>query len=259
MNIPADFQAATTELKDKVILITGAGAGIGKAAALCFAKHGAEVILLGKTTKKLEAVYDEIMALSHNPNEPGEFSIKEPAIIPLDMKGASKQNYIDMATTIEQTFGRLDGLLHNASALGSIMPFEQFPEDMYQEVMQVNVNAQFLMTQALLPVLKKSPSASIIFTSSSVGRKGRAFWAPYAISKFATEGMMQVLADEYDNTKMRFNSLNPGATATNMRRKAYPAEDPTTLKQPSEIMASYLYLMSDQSKDVSGQALTISR
>lgn len=253
MNIPADFQATTTELKDKVILITGAGAGIGKAAALCFAKHGAEVILLGKTTKKLEAVYDEIMALS------SEFDIKEPAIIPLDMKGATKQNYIDMATTIEQTFGRLDGLLHNASALGSIMSFEQFPQDMYEEVIQVNVNAQFFMTQALLPVLKKSPSASIIFTSSSVGRKGRAFWAPYAISKFATEGMMQVLADEYDNTKMRFNSLNPGATATNMRRKAYPAEDPTTLKQPHEIMPTYLYLMSDQSKNISGQALTINR
>ncbi|WP_143872456.1 YciK family oxidoreductase [Catenovulum sediminis] len=248
-NSTLNFAVAPDCLKGKTILVTGAGAGIGKAAALAYAKHGAEVILLGRTTAKLEKVYDEIMALSDT------YPIAEPAIVPLDLKGASKQNYIDMTTTIEQTFGKLDGVLNNAGALGSIMPFEQFPQEMLEEVMQVNVNAQFIMMQALIPVLKKADSASIIFTSSSVGRKGRAFWGPYAISKFATEGMMQVLAEEYDNTKMRFNCINPGATATKMRQTAYPAEDQKKLKQPDEIMPVYLYLMSDESQKVNGQSL----
>ncbi len=232
-------------LQGKVILVTGAGAGIGKAAAINFAQQGAEVILLGKTTEKLEKVYDEILASG----------AKEPAIVPLDMQGATKDHYLAMAQTIEDTFGRLDGLLHNASQLGTLMPFEQWPQDKLEMVMQVNVNAQFIMTQALLPLLKKSDSASVVFTSSSVGRKGRAFWGAYAISKFATEGMMQVLADEFDNTHIRFNAINPGATATKMRAVAYPAEDPANIAQPDDIMPAYLYLMSDESRDINGQSI----
>ncbi|MCU4674626.1 YciK family oxidoreductase [Catenovulum sp. 2E275] len=240
-----DYAPQANCLDNKVILVTGAGDGIGKAAAISYATHGAEVILLGKTTEKLEKVYDEIVALG----------AKEPAIVPLDMQGATKQHYLGMAQTIEDMFGRLDGLLHNASQLGTIMPFEQWPQEKFEKVMQVNVNAQFMMTQALLPLLKKSACGSVIFTSSSVGRKGRAFWGGYAISKFATEGMMQVLADEFDNTAMRFNCINPGATATKMRAVAYPAEDPSSIAQPADIMPVYLYLMDDVSQSVSGQSL----
>lgn len=240
-----DFIPASNELDGKVILVTGAGDGIGKTAAITFAKHGAEVILLGKTTKKLEAVYDEIV----------NAGFKEPSIIPLDMKGATVQNYKDMAATIEAEYGKLDGLLNNASMLNSLNPVEHIYEDAFDKVMNVNFKATFFMTQALLPVLKKAPTASIIFTSSGVGKQGRAFWGEYAFSKFATEGMMQVMADEYEHTSLRVNCINPGATKTKMRAKAYPAENKDVLKTPEQIMPTYLYLMSDQSKDTQGQSL----
>lgn len=168
-----EYQAAKDLLKDKTILVTGAGDGIGRAAALAYAEHGATVILLGKTVKKLEAVYDEIEQAGY----------PTPAIVPLDLKGATEQNYQDMAETIEQQFGHLDGLLHNASLLGVLGPFEHISMDSVKEVLQVNLVAEIMMTKALLPVMKKAPAASILFTSSSVGRQGRAFWGEYAISK----------------------------------------------------------------------------
>ncbi|WP_299788512.1 YciK family oxidoreductase [uncultured Shewanella sp.] len=240
-----EYQAAKDLLINKTILVTGAGDGIGRAAAISFAKHGATVILLGKTVKKLEAVYDEIEQAGY----------PKPAIVPLDLKGATEQNYLDMAQTIEEQFGQLDGLLHNASMLGVLGPFEHISMDSVNEVMKVNVIAEIMMTKALLPVMKKAPQASLVFTSSSVGRQGRAFWGEYAISKFATEGMMQSIAHEYDGTNLRVNSINPGATRTAMRANAYPAENPQTLKAAEEIMATYLYLMGDDSVGVNGQQL----
>lgn len=238
-----NYSASNSLLKDKTILITGAGDGIGKSAALRYAELGAAVILLGRTVKKLEAVYDLIV------NSGGP----QPAIVPLDLKGATRQNYKDMASTIENQFGKLDGVLHNASVLGHLEPFNQISEDIWNEVMQVNLTSQFNMTQALLDVLQKAPSASVIFTTSTVGSKGRAFWGSYAISKFATEGMMQVLADEYDNSSLRFNCINPGGTRTSMRAKAFPAEDPNTLKTADEIMPLYCYLMGDDSSEENGK------
>ncbi|MEZ9305072.1 YciK family oxidoreductase [Vibrio breoganii] len=237
-----DYAVATDALKDKVILVTGAGDGIGKQAALSYAQHGATVILLGRTVNKLEKTYDEIVNAGY----------AEPAIVPLDMQGATKQHYIDMAETIEGQYGRLDGLLHNAGVLGMISPFDQIEEDTFDEVMQINVKAQFLMTQALLPLVRKAEFGRIVFTSSTVGHIGRALWGSYAISKFATEGMMQVLADELSNTNVRINAINPGATRTSMRAGAYPAEDSATLKTPLDIMPLYLYLMSEQSQEISG-------
>ncbi|RTR34195.1 YciK family oxidoreductase [Shewanella atlantica] len=240
-----EYQAAKDLLINKTILVTGAGDGIGRAAAISFAEHGATVILLGKTVKKLEAVYDEIEQAGY----------PKPAIVPLDLKGATEQNYLDMAQTIEEQFGHLDGLLHNASMLGVLGPFEHINMDSVNEVMQVNVIAEIMMTKALLPVMKKAPQASLVFTSSGVGRQGRAFWGEYAISKFATEGMMQSIAHEYDGSNLRVNSINPGATRTAMRANAYPAENPQTLKTAEEIMATYLYLMGNDSVGVNGQQL----
>ena len=170
------------------------------------------------------------------------------------MKGATEQNYIDMADTIAEQFGCLDGLLHNASQLGALGPFEHIDLTSLETILKVNVTAQAIMTKSLLPIMRKSEHASIIFTSSSVGRKGRAYWGPYAFSKFATEGMMQVLADECDNTSVRANSINPGATRTEMRAKAYPGEDPQTLKTAQEIMPTYLFLMGNESIGTNGQA-----
>lgn len=240
-----NYQAPQDLLEGKVILITGAGDGIGAEAAKSFASHGAECILLGRTVAKLEKVYDDIVAAGG----------KEPSIVPLDLKGATPEHYKGMADTIADQYGKLDGVLHNASVLGHLSVFKDIPVDEWQEVMQINVNAAMYMTQALLPVLEKSPSASVVFTTSSVGRKGRSFWGTYAVSKFATEGMMEVLADEYKNKSIRFNCINPGATRTAMRASAFPAEDPETLKTPADIMPLYLYLMGDESAEVNGASM----
>ena len=240
-----DYSITPKVLTNKIILITGAGAGIGKQAALTYAKLGATIILLGKTVNKLEAVYDDIISNGY----------PEPAIVPLDLKGATKQNYIDLAATIESQFGKLDGALLNASMLGELTPFGQIHEQIWNDVMKVNVNAQFLLAQALIPCLLKAENASLVFTTSSVGNKGRAYWGAYSVSKFATEGMMQVIADEYESSSLRTNIINPGATNTNMRASAYPAENKDELASAEDIMPLYVYLMSDDSKAINAQRL----
>ena len=241
-----DYAPDNDLLKDRIILVTGAGDGIGKAAALSFARHGASVILLGRTTAKLEKVYDTIEA------EGGP----TPAILSFNLMSPTPENYQAVYETIAQEFGRLDGLLHNAGDLGTLTPIEQYDAETWYRVMQINVNAAFMLTQSCLPLLKKSADASVVFTSSGVGRKGRAYWGAYAVSKFANEGMMQVLADELDgSTHVRVNSLNPGATHTNMRSKAYPGEDPGTLPEPEDLMPAYLYLFGPDSRGVNGQQL----
>lgn len=244
MNCKIDYRPPMDLLAGRIVLVTGAGDGIGRAAALAYARHGATVILLGRTTAKLEKVYDEIEAAGG----------PQPAIFPLNFEGATLKDYQDMAETLEREFGRLDGILHNAGLLGRLTPFDQYNPQLWDQVMQVNFNGPVWMTQALLPLLKASEDASVILTSSSVGRKGRAFWGAYAVSKFATEGFMEVLADELENlSAVRVNSLNPGATRTQMRRSAYPAEDPDTLRTPEEIMPTYLWLMGPDSRGVTGQ------
>ncbi|WP_105168052.1 YciK family oxidoreductase [Pseudoalteromonas sp. T1lg23B] len=240
-----DYIAAANALENKIILVTGAGDGIGRVAAITYAKHGATVILLGKTTKKLECVYDEIVNAGY----------PQPAIVPLDMRGATKQNYRDLAATIEQQFGKLDGLLNNASILGSLGPLEHFCVSTFENIMKVNVTAQAMITKYMFPLLRKAPNASVVFTSSGVGRQGREFWGPYAISKFATEGMMQTWASEVGKTNIRINCINPGATRTSMRASAFPGEDKESLKTPEQLMPTYLYLMSDDSKQVNGQSI----
>jgi NAD(P)-dependent dehydrogenase (short-subunit alcohol dehydrogenase family) len=239
------YQASTDCLSGKTVLITGAGAGIGKTLALHCAQLGAEVILLGRTLAKLESVYDQIQALSK----------QQAAIVPLDLNQATELHYQALAETIQQNYGKLDGLVHNAGQLGALGPFQNIEKATWDEVIQTNVTAQFLLTKALLPLLALAPHASTIFTTSTVGHQGRAYWGAYCISKFATEGMMQSLADEYKHTQLRFNALNPGATRTAMRAKAYPEEDSSQLKTPEEIMPSYLYLLSDDSQEVTGQCI----
>ena len=183
-----DYHAPADLLKDRIILVTGAGDGIGKAAALGFARLGATIILLGRTVEKLEQVYDQIEQEGGN----------QPAIVPLNLETASSLEYRNIADNINQEFGRLDGLLLNAAILGDLRPLEVYPEELFDKVMKVNVNAQFLLIRYLMPLLRQSDQGSIIFTTSSVGRVGRANWGAYAVSKFAVEGMMQTLADELE-------------------------------------------------------------
>lgn len=241
-----EYQAPEDLLKDRIILVTGAGDGIGRVAAKTYAAHGATVILLGRTLEKLEHVYDEIEAAGH----------PQPALVPLNLESAQEHDFIELTNTLEQEFGKLDGILHNAGLLGVRTPIESYDPVIWQQVMQVNVNAPFMLTQILMPLLERSNNASIIFTSSGVGRKSKAYWGAYAVSKFATEGMMQTLADEVSNiSSIRSNCINPGATRTQMRADAYPAENPGTVATPEDIMPLYLYLMGEDSIEVNGQSL----
>ena len=238
------YEPAPNLLAGRTVLVTGAGDGIGRVAALTYAEHGANVVLLGRTRAKLDAVFDAITASGKT----------KPLLVPADLLQVDEAAAEALAQGIRDEYGRLDGLLHNASLLGPRTTLVHYPVPAWLDVMQANVTAGFLLTRALLPLLHEAGDASIIFTSSGVGRRGRAHWGAYAVSKFATEGMMETLADEVAETgRIRVNSLNPGATRTAMRAAAYPAEDPATLPTAEQHMALYLYLMGQDSRGVNGQ------
>jgi NAD(P)-dependent dehydrogenase (short-subunit alcohol dehydrogenase family) len=240
------YVPAPDELRDRVILITGAGDGIGRAAALACGSHGATVILLGRTQAKLEAVHDDIVARGG----------PQPAISVLDLARAQGPDYFQLAEQISQTWGRLDGLLHNAGMLGQRAPIEHYDIGIWHQVMHLNLNVPFILTQVLMPVLRKSADASVVFTSSGVGRQGRAFWGAYAVSKFGIEGLSQTLADELKTeARIRVNCINPGGTRTRMRAAAYPGEDPLSRPDPASLMAPYLWLLGPASRGTTGHSL----
>ena len=233
-------------LDGRIILITGASGGIGRALAKHAAGHGARVILHGRNAARLESVYDEIDALDGAPR---------PAIAVLDFATAGSEAYTSLADSLIDEFGRLDGLVNNASILGERYSIEQYDAAMWQKVMHVNVTAAFAITQVCLPLLHRADDASIIFTSSGVGRVGKPFWGAYAVSKFATEGLSQVLASEQEHGSIRVNCINPGPVRTAMRRAAYPAEDRDALKTAEEILPTYMYLLGPDSKGITGESL----
>jgi NAD(P)-dependent dehydrogenase (short-subunit alcohol dehydrogenase family) len=232
------------ELEDRVIAITGASDGIGRAVALAAASHGARVILLGRNQRKLEGVLAQITALEGAP---------EATVAVLDLAKALAADYDRLAAAVLDRYARLDGLLHNAGDLGTLSPIEHYDVPTWCRVLHVNVTAAFALTQVLLPALKQSSDASILFTSSGVGRRGKAYWGAYAVSKFAVEGLSQVLAQELEGiTSIRVNTLNPGKARTRMRRQAYPAEDIETVPQPDQLTAPYLALLGPASRGVTG-------
>ncbi|HAV1237122.1 TPA: YciK family oxidoreductase [Salmonella enterica] len=236
------YQPKQDLLQNRIILVTGASDGIGREAALTYARYGATVILLGRNEEKLRRVAQHIADEQH----------VQPQWFTLDLLTCTAEECRQVADRIATHYPRLDGVLHNAGLLGEIGPISEQDPQIWQDVMQVNVNATFMLTQALLPLLLKSDAGSLVFTSSSVGRQGRANWGAYATSKFATEGMMQVLADEYQNRSLRVNCINPGGTRTSMRASAFPTEDPQKLKTPADIMPLYLWLMGDDSRRKTG-------
>ncbi|MEH0832667.1 YciK family oxidoreductase [Pectobacterium cacticida] len=238
------YQPKIDLLQNRIILVTGAGDGIGREAALTYARYGAQVILLGRTESKLQAVKQQIV------QEQGV----TPQVVVCDLLTLSSAQCFQLSEELAQVVPRLDGVLHNAGLLGEIAPIAQQTPEIWHQVMQVNINATFMLTQALLPLLLQSPSPSLVFTSSSVGRQGRAGWGAYSVSKFATEGMMQVLAEEYRSQNLRVNCINPGGTRTAMRASAFPQEDPMKLKTPADIMPLYLYLMGDDSRRKTGMS-----
>jgi len=233
------------ELQGHVVAVTGAGEGIGRAVALAAAAHGAQVILVGRTVKKLQAVHQEIQT-AH-----GEVA----TIAPLDLEKALASDYDALASAILERYGRLDGLVHCAGLLGTLTPIEQYDVPTWCKVLHVNLTAAFVLTQVLLPVLRHSTAASVVFTSSGVGRRGRAYWGAYAVSKFGIEGLCQVLAEELQGSApVRVNVLNPGATRTRMRRQAYPSENLDLLALPESIAPDYVALLGSAGAPFSGES-----
>lgn len=242
---PRAHSARADELAGRVIAITGASDGLGRAVALACAQRGASLVLVGRSERKLEAVHAAI-ATAGGP---------EAVIGVLDLERALAADYDRLAAALAERYGRLDGLLHNAGLLGTLSPIEHYDVPTWCRVLHVNLTAAFALTQVLLPLLKKSPDASVLFTSSSVGRRGRAYWGAYAVSKFALEGLSQVLADELEGTSaIRVNTLNPGRARTAMRRQAYPAEDVATVPSPAELTAPYVALLGPASRGITGRA-----
>lgn len=247
MNAIHRYRARPDLLRGRTILITGAGSGIGRAAAIACARHGATVVLLGRNVAALEAVYDEIERIG----------APQPAILPTDLSKGGIEQFEQLAATLKGEFSRLDGLLHNAAELGTLTPLHLYDLATWTQVMQVNLYAPYLLTRACLPLLQAAVDASVIFTSADVGRRGRAYWGAYGVSQFAREGLAQIWADELaTNTSVRVNTLDPGAVATRMRTRAYPGEDAAGLAQPDAIMPAYLYLLGPDSRGVTGQTFS---
>ena len=244
MKIPENWKASKDLLDNRVILVSGAGNGIGAAVAKSYAQHGATVILLDKHIRNLETVYDAIES-SGGP---------QPALYPMNLEGAAEKDYVDLAATVDKEFGRLDGLLHNAAMLGALVPIAHYEADLWYRILQVNLNAPFLMTHACLPLLTQSTDSAILFNSDAVGRHGKAYWGAYGTSKAGIENFMQTLADETEaNTGLRVNSLDPGTVTTSLRSLAYPAENPAGIASPEDVVSPFLYLMSSASQGVTGQ------
>ena len=242
---PRAHRARPDELAGRVIAITGASDGLGLAVALGCARHGASVVLIGRSERKLEAVHAEIAAAGG----------PEAAIGVLDLERALAADYDRLAVALAERYGRLDGLLHNAGLLGTLAPIEHYDVPTWCRVLHVNLTAAFALTQVLLPLLKRSADAAVVFTSSSVGRRGRAYWGAYAVSKFGLEGLSQLLADELEGTSaIRVNTLNPGRARTAMRRQAYPAEDVATVPLPADLTGPYIALLGPASRGVTGRA-----
>ena len=235
------------ELKDKVILVTGANRGFGLAITMDLSKAGATVIMLGRDLGSLEYAYDAVVDAGYN----------EPILYPLDLEGATPENYQELQDNVLEKFEKLDGLIHNAAILGTQMPIEQYDIKLWYSTLQINLSAPFMLTQFLIPALLKSEDARILFLSSSVGREARAYWGAYSVSKFGIEGFAKTLSEELEKTNISVNTVNPGKLRTEMRRTAYPAEDSSTVPMPEEKSAAIVYLLSSLSPKTNGEQLTI--
>lgn len=247
------FTPTAESLAGRVILITGASGGLGGAAAAACMRSGAEVVLCGRDPGRLDAVYDALMRdrAAHPADMP------EPTLLYLDQLGAALDDYAQVAAAIDERFGRLDGLVHAAAHLGELATFTSYSPTEWAKVMQVNVNSVFLMTHALMRALHVSKDPSVVFVSDAVGRQARAYWGAYAVSKFAIEGMMQVLAHELDTLgSARANSWDPGPLRTRLRADAYPGEMPESQPVPETVSDDLVFLLGEASRGVNGKALS---
>ena len=235
------------EFKDKIVLVTGANRGLGLAITMDLARAGATVIMLGRDLGSLEYAYDAVV----------DSGLTEPILYPLDLEGATPENYQELQDNILSQFGKLDGVVHNASILGAQMPIEQYDIKLWYSTLQINLSAPFMLTQFLIPALSKSNDARVIFMSSSVGREAKAYWGAYSVSKFGIEGFAKTLSEELEKTHISVNTVNPGKMRTKMRRSAYPAEDSSKVPLPEEKSQAIVYLLSSLSPKINGEQLSI--
>ena len=247
MKLPVNYKVQEGELEGKVVLVTGANRGFGLAITMDLAKAGATVIMLGRDLGSLEYAYDAVVDAGY----------KEPILYPLDLEGATPENYQELQDNILDKFKKLDGLIHNAAILGTQMPIDQYDIKLWYSTLQINLSAPFMLTQFLIPALMKSDDARILFLSSTVGRKARAYWGAYSVSKFGIEGFAKTLSEELEKTQITVNTINPGKIRTEMRRTAYPAEDASTVPRPEEKSSVIVYLLSNEGSKINGEQLTI--
>ncbi len=233
VQIPETFSPHQGLLNDKIILVTGATGGFGKAISLACAGQGASVILLARNLRLTEALYDEI----ENAGYP------KPAIYPMNLAGATEHDYQELAQNIDQEFGRLDGLIHCAAMLGTPTPFEHSDTETWYQVHQVNLHAAYLLTRSVISLLKRSKQASLVFITDD---KKTAYWDAYSVSKQGVVAMAQLLAAEFEGSSLHVNWVNPGKTRTALQLSAFPAADNDLLPVPADHVNLFLYLMSDE-------------
>jgi len=247
MIIPSSHKVREGELKGKVILVTGANRGFGLAMTMDLSRAGAKVIMLGRDLGSLEYAYDVVI----------DKGFQEPILYPLDIEGATPENYQSLQDDIFNQFEKLDGLIHNAAILGTMMPVDQYDIKLWYSTLQINLNGPFMLTQFLIPLLNKSDDARILFLSAAQGREAKAYWGAYGVSKFAVEGFAKTLSEELEKTNIRVNTLDPGVMRTEMRRAAYPAEDTTKNPLPESKSPAIVYLMLPVSSKYNGKKLTL--
>lgn len=239
---------AGEDLAGRVIAVTGAGSGLGLAAAQAFAAHGASVVLMGRRVRPLEQAYDAIVGAGH----------PQPFIHPLDLAGASADEYTAAANGIAGSLGALHGLLHSAATLGALAPLEHCEPDDWMQVMQVNLNAAYLLSRACLPLLRASGDARLLFTTAGVGRAPRAYWGAYAVAKAGVEALAGLLAEEEETDgRVRVACIDPGRARTRMHLTAWPGLPPDSAPEPVTLAPAYLHFMGPPGRDLHGCRLEI--
>jgi len=241
-------QPTSNFLRDRNILVTGAANGIGKAVAIACASYGASVILVDIDGKGLKTVYDTIESKG----------FATPAMVPLDFHQASMESWEELAAKLGDGFGTLHGLIHCAADIGILCPLDNYDLDTWQRVMHVNFTSAYLLTRACLPLLRDAGNGSIIFTTADVARQSRAYWGAYAVAGHALEGLAQVWTRELSGERpVSVNTIDPGVVATRMRQSIYPGEDPSTLRQPDDIVPLYTYVLEQSMKgELTGACLS---
>ena len=234
VSIPVEYSPARDAFAGRTVLVTGAGGGLGRSVALGAARYGAEVILLGRTVRPLEAIHDLIVERGGSP----------PAIYPMDLAGASFDDYADLANRIDEAYGRLHGVVHAAASFPGLAPLAHLDPGDWLRTVHVNLTAPFLVTRTCLPLLQRVPDATLVFIGDSLGRRARAYWGAYAVSKFGIEGLASLLAEEVESAGTpRVVCVNPGPMRTALRRRAFPAEQPDTARDPDAIAGGLLFAL----------------